>query len=59
MQKQWLIILLFAIMCSSAYSQKRTKETREEKRARKEKEKLQKRYENIDTFPKNFLFRPK
>lgn len=42
-----------------SYSQQKKKETRAEKKERKEKERLQKRYENIDTFPKNFLFRPK
>lgn len=59
MKKIWLVILLLATLVQVSYSQKKKKETREEKRERKEKERLQKRYENIDTFPKNFLFRPK
>lgn len=60
MKKVWLLFLLIAFISHTSFAQKKHKETREEKKERKKKEKEKNKIpENIEVFPKNFLFKPK
>lgn len=55
----WFSLLLIFLISIPTFAQKK-KETREEKKERKKKEKEARKIpENIEVFPKNFLFKPK